>query len=153
MKHYHQKMFGLVFLAALAVLVMGAMTAIRRRQQRSLDLSSGSRMFCKRCGYNLRGLPGPQCPECSAEFDPADRSTFAEFDPHTQPRGSSALRWGLYCGALGFVLGFGGPIILTPQANQGPLLGIFITGPLGLVLGLIAGATRDIIRKTRQRRR
>ncbi|ESY71163.1 hypothetical protein X742_01675 [Mesorhizobium sp. LNHC232B00] len=33
--------------------------------------------------------------------------------------------------------GFVGPIIFTPDANQGPLLGIFITGPLGLVVGLV----------------
>jgi hypothetical protein len=36
--------------------------------------------------------------------------------------------------------GFLGPMILAPEANQGPLLGIFITGPLGLVVGAIAGA-------------
>jgi hypothetical protein len=34
--------------------------------------------------------------------------------------------------------GFLGPMILAPEANQGPLLGIFITGPLGLVVGAIA---------------
>ena len=32
-----------------------------------------------------------------------------------------------------------GPIVFTPQANQGPLLGIFITGPLGFLLGGIGG--------------
>ena len=42
-------------------------------------------------------------------------------------------------GAIGFSVGFFGPIFLAPQANQGPLLGIFITGPLGFVLGGIAG--------------
>jgi hypothetical protein len=35
--------------------------------------------------------------------------------------------------------GFFGPLIFTPDANQGPLLGIFITGPLGFVLGGIGG--------------
>jgi len=39
-----------------------------------------------------------------------------------------------------FLVGFIGPIILTPHANQGPLLGIFITGPIGVVIGFIAGA-------------
>ena len=33
-------------------------------------------------------------------------------------------------GGIGFAAGFFGPIILNPEANQGPLLGIFITGPL-----------------------
>lgn len=43
-------------------------------------------------------------------------------------------------GGLGFVLGFFGPMIFAPQANQGPLLGLFITGPAGVVIGAIAGA-------------
>ena len=34
-------------------------------------------------------------------------------------------------GGIGFAGGFFGPIIFMPGANQGPLLGIFITGPLG----------------------
>lgn len=52
----------------------------------------------------------------------------------------SALKGGCTLGAIGFVAGFVGPIILAPDANQGPLLGIFITGPAGFVLGLIGGA-------------
>lgn len=47
-------------------------------------------------------------------------------------------------GSIGFALGFFGPMILAPGANQGPMLGIFITGPggalMGAVLGLIYGA-------------
>jgi hypothetical protein len=43
-------------------------------------------------------------------------------------------------GLIGFAAGFFGPLILTPEANQGPLLGIFITGPLGAALGAIIGA-------------
>lgn len=45
----------------------------------------------------------------------------------------------LITGAIGFGVGFFGPMILRPQANQGPLLGVFITGPLGLVAGAIGG--------------
>jgi hypothetical protein len=37
---------------------------------------------------------------------------------------------------IGFLIGFLGPIFLSPGANQGPLLGIFITGPAGAILGL-----------------
>tara|TARA_B100000795_G_scaffold64672_1_gene43775 strand:+ start:7173 stop:7331 length:159 start_codon:yes stop_codon:yes gene_type:complete len=40
-------------------------------------------------------------------------------------------------GSIGFVIGFFDPIIFTPQANKGPLLGLFITGQPGL--GLITG--------------
>ena len=42
-------------------------------------------------------------------------------------------------GGIGFCLGFFGPIIFTPNSNQGPLLGIIITGPLGFFLGAISG--------------
>ncbi|WP_214470664.1 hypothetical protein [Mesorhizobium sp. dw_380] len=52
---------------------------------------------------------------------------------------ATMFRWGIILGVLGFVAGFVGPIIFTPEANQGPLLGIFITGPLGFILGLIVG--------------
>jgi hypothetical protein len=49
-------------------------------------------------------------------------------------------------GVVGFVSGFFLPIILSPDANQGPLLGLFITGPggglLGLAVGLVAGLLR-----------
>ena len=43
-------------------------------------------------------------------------------------------------GGIGFAGGFFGPILLAPEANQGPLLGIFITGPLGFLLGGLLGA-------------
>lgn len=49
-------------------------------------------------------------------------------------------------GSIGFAGGFFGPMIFAPEANQGPLLGIFITGPggalLGAALGLVYGATQ-----------
>lgn len=52
---------------------------------------------------------------------------------------------GMAClvGLIGFVVGFFGPILVTPEANQGPLLGIFITGPLGFLLGLLIGGWRE----------
>jgi len=52
-------------------------------------------------------------------------------------------------GLVGFIAGFVGPILLTPEANQGPLLGIFITGPLGALLGALIGAIWSTFR-TRQ---
>ena len=52
---------------------------------------------------------------------------------------SSIVRGALITGAIGFALGFFGPMIFAPGANQGPMLGIFITGPLGLVVGAIGG--------------
>jgi hypothetical protein len=55
-----------------------------------------------------------------------------------------ALVGGIILGGLGFVGGFFGPIIFTPESNQGPLLGIFITGPLGFVLGAVLGALASL---------
>ena len=42
-------------------------------------------------------------------------------------------------GGIGAAAGFFGPMILAPEANQGPLLGIFITGPAGILFGASAG--------------
>ncbi len=49
------------------------------------------------------------------------------------------LRWAIVLGAIGFLGGFVGPVIVTPEANQGPLLGLLITGPLGFILDLLVG--------------
>lgn len=52
---------------------------------------------------------------------------------------SSVLLGAVLIGGIGFSAGFFGPMILAPEANQGPMLGIFITGPAGVVIGGIAG--------------
>ena len=57
------------------------------------------------------------------------------------------LKGALIVGAIGFVAGFFGPLILAPDANQGPLLGIFITGPLGAVVGAIGGLVYALRRR------
>jgi hypothetical protein len=59
------------------------------------------------------------------------------------------LKWGGILGAFGFLAGFVGPVIFTPEANQGPLLGIFITGPLGFMLGLVVGFVLRILPERR----
>jgi len=46
-----------------------------------------------------------------------------------------------------FLVGFVGPMIVAPNANQGPLLGIFITGPAGLVIGLVWALWRSARRR------
>jgi len=48
----------------------------------------------------------------------------------------------LLFGAAGFALGFFGPMILDPTSGNGPMLGIFITGPAGFLLGLAWGLWR-----------
>jgi hypothetical protein len=45
-----------------------------------------------------------------------------------------------WCGVIGFVGGFFGPMLLTPDSNQGPMLGLFITGPGGVLVGGVCGA-------------
>ena len=60
--------------------------------------------------------------------------------PEHRARMRFAILWGFVLGGIGFVLGFFGPLVLAPDANQGPLLGIFITGPAGFVVGTLAGA-------------
>ena len=42
-------------------------------------------------------------------------------------------------GVVSFLVGFVGPILFSPDSPQGPLLGIFITGPLGAVAGAAVG--------------
>lgn len=57
------------------------------------------------------------------------------------PKGpvTNILLGAIVLGSIGFCAGFFGPIIFAPQANQGPMLGIFITGPLGFILGGVGG--------------
>ena len=59
--------------------------------------------------------------------------------PEHRARMRLALLRGFILGGIGFVLGFFGPLVIAPDANQGPLLGIFITGPAGFVVGTLAG--------------
>ena len=53
----------------------------------------------------------------------------------------AATKWGLaWCASLGgagLVVGFCGPLAIYPDSAQGPLFGLFITTPLGIVVGLV----------------
>ena len=64
--------------------------------------------------------------------------------PATLARIGRSWRIGWIVGAVGFALGFVGPLLVTPGANLGPLLGILMTGPAGFVLGALAGAVAEI---------
>lgn len=48
--------------------------------------------------------------------------------------------WALALACTGFAAGFFGPMLVNPEANQGPLVGIFITGPGGALSGFVLGA-------------
>ncbi len=56
------------------------------------------------------------------------------------------LQWVLVPGAVGFAAGFLGPVLLSPEANTGPMLGIFVTGPGGAILGAILGVAVRALR-------
>jgi hypothetical protein len=60
---------------------------------------------------------------------------------------TTAIRWAAIVGAVGFCLGFFGPMIFAPQSNQGPLLGILITGPFGFVAGGLTGLAFALFRR------
>lgn len=52
----------------------------------------------------------------------------------------------LILGGLFFTVGFLGPMVFAKDTNQGPLIGIFIAAPLGVIMGAIGGymyATRQ----------
>jgi len=51
---------------------------------------------------------------------------------------SNIFKGAIILGSICFSIGFFGPMIFS-KSNQGPLLGIFITGPLGFIFGGIVG--------------
>lgn len=46
---------------------------------------------------------------------------------------------GLILGGLCFIVGFLGPMAIGKDTGQGPLVGIFIATPVGVILGALAG--------------
>ena len=62
-------------------------------------------------------------------------------------RHENAIGFGLFVGFVAFLVGFVGPIIVKPDAPQGPLLGILYTGPIGTMVGVAWGLLRAAKRK------
>jgi hypothetical protein len=58
--------------------------------------------------------------------------------------GGAFARWSVgmagIVGVSSFLVGFAGPLLAHPDSPQGPMLGIFVTGPLGTVAGAVLGA-------------
>jgi H+/Cl- antiporter ClcA len=66
--------------------------------------------------------------------------------PETRDRIRIAWKAGFGVGLLVFLVFFIGPVIVTPESNQGPLAG-FLFGPLGFTIGAIAGAVYGRLRR------
>ena len=47
--------------------------------------------------------------------------------------------WTVGVAVVSFLAGFFGPVWFGPESPQGPLLGIFITGPVGAAVGSVIG--------------
>lgn len=62
-------------------------------------------------------------------------------------RHENPIGFALFVGGIAFLVGFVGPLLFTPDANQGPLLGIFYTGPVGVLVGLAWGILRAAQRR------
>ncbi|MGZ0019073.1 multidrug ABC transporter permease [Nitrosomonas sp. wSCUT-2] len=45
----------------------------------------------------------------------------------------------LLLGGLFFTVGFLGPMVVAKDTSQGPMIGIFIAAPLGVIVGAIGG--------------
>lgn len=45
----------------------------------------------------------------------------------------------LILGGLFFVIGFLGPMAISKDTDQGPMIGLFIAAPLGVIVGAIGG--------------
>lgn len=57
--------------------------------------------------------------------------------------------WAALVGGVSFLIGYIGPALLS-DSNLGPMLGIFITGPLGFLLGALVGILISARRKAPQ---
>ncbi len=52
--------------------------------------------------------------------------------------------WAAGIGLISFLGGFYGPLFFGPESPQGPLFGIFISGPAGAIIGCIVGLVLSI---------
>ena len=80
------------------------------------------------------GLPPPLLP-------PPTRG----FGSRASDAGGLACAGALLMGVTGFLIGFFGPMKFQPWANQGPMVGLFLTGPGGVLLGGIVGVVLGFV--------
>jgi len=65
----------------------------------------------------------------------------------------TSIRWALVLGAVGFAAGFFGPMVLNPESNLGPIIGILFSGPAGAIAGAVLGAISGALRLAESRQR
>jgi len=56
------------------------------------------------------------------------------------------ITYGIIVAIIGFLIGFI-PVVFTPEASDGSLLGIFIAGPIGFALGILIGTVFKAVQK------
>ncbi len=73
---------------------------------------------------------------------------YALWGHRPESRASIWIAWkaGFWVGLVVFLALFIGPMVLTPESNQGPLAG-FLFGPLGFAIGAVAGAAYGKLRR------
>jgi hypothetical protein len=60
----------------------------------------------------------------------------------------SVISGALILGGLCFTVGFLGPMAFAKDTSQGPLIGVFIAAPLGVIMGAIGGYVYAFRQKT-----
>lgn len=84
-------------------------------------------------------------PRTMADIDAPDRGPAPPAPPpppfgkRVRDAGGLAFIGALLMGMTGFLIGFFGPMQFQAWANQGPMVGIFLTGPGGVLLGAVVG--------------
>ena len=63
-------------------------------------INGSPRMFCRKCGYILDGLPSNRCPECGTDFNPADPKSFLDHPPRVLLRRLIKIVVVLFCLSL-----------------------------------------------------
>lgn len=69
-----------VWVVAIGLGVFDLVLALRRARRRQEELRCGN------CGYLLKGLRDPRCPECGTPFDPGLLKDIHPGDPEPEPR-------------------------------------------------------------------